>query len=149
MPWLTQNKQPPVLSSGSSDTIKLPDVQEMKPTQLSDKEEQEFQKWVRDTDWFKEYKTKYKEEPNLNDPNYNYRGAWKGGAKLERNPTDNQYHWPDVINGKMLKSPHHATAWAQPFMDRYGINPDDLPENDPRIVGYRDAWHKRYPPRRR
>jgi hypothetical protein len=33
-----------------------------------------------------------------------------------------------------------------PFIQRYGINPDDLDVNDPLAMQYRDAWQAKYPP---
>ena len=44
-------------------------------------EEGHFQTGIRATPWFSEFKQKYGEEPNLNDPDYDYRAAWRAGAR--------------------------------------------------------------------
>ena len=102
------------------------------PKKSSDKEmpkdEAEFQKWIRNTNWFKEFKSQYKEEPDLNTKDYDYRAAWKAGVKPERDPYDkNRFHWPSSLpSGQMLKSEDHPTAWKEYFMRDTGVNPDAL-----------------------
>jgi len=128
-------------------TFLIPDIKEQSLTALSMAEELEFQKWIKDTSWYKEYLKSYNEEPNLNDPNYDYRAAWKSGIVPEINSSDNKYHWSDFGNDKMLKSPNHPTAWAQFFMNQFGINPDILSKDDARVKAYQNAWYKKYPPR--
>ena len=123
----------------------IPNIKERKQTQLSPKEEERFQKEIKSSPWYLQYKTKYKEEPNLTDPNYDYREAWKQGVKPEINPTDNMYHWSDRAGNTMLKSIYHDAAWAQPFMDQYKINPDNLSPNDPMVMNYKRAWQAKYP----
>jgi len=62
--------------------------------------EEEFQAGIRATPWFSEFKQQYGEEPNLNDPSYDYRRAWAAGARPDvRDPTDKQYHWPSEFKG--------------------------------------------------
>ncbi len=97
-------------------------------TRLSSAEEKQFQSWIRSTDWFKEFFNEYKEEPDLNTTDYDYRAAWKGGIKPERDPHDkNRYHWPSSLpDGSMLKSEQHPTAWKEYFMRQTGKNPDAL-----------------------
>jgi len=92
------------------------------------KDEAEFQKWIRNTSWFKEFKAQYKEEPDLNTKDYDYRAAWKAGVKPERDPYDkNRFHWPSSLpSGQMLKSEDHPTAWKEYFMRDTGVNPDAL-----------------------
>jgi hypothetical protein len=102
------------------------------PRELSDNKTQNdeaaFQKWIRNTSWFKEFKAQYKEEPDLNTKDYDYRAAWKAGISPERDPYDkNRYHWPSSLpTGKMLKSADHPTAWKEYFMRDTGVNPDAL-----------------------
>ena len=64
-------------------------------SKLDPDEETKFQKWIKSTEWYKEFRKEYKEEPNLNDSEYDYRAAWKAGIQPERDPYDkNRYHWP-------------------------------------------------------
>ena len=64
-------------------------------------EEGNFQAGVRATPWFSEYQNKYSEEPNLNTPDYDYRAAWKAGARPEvRDPGDSLLHWPSQFKGQ-------------------------------------------------
>ena len=91
-------------------------------------DESGFQKWIRNTDWFKEFVKEYGEEPDLNTSDYDYRKAWLMGITPERDPYDeNRYHWPSSTStGEMLKSADHPTAWKEYFMRDYGFNPDEL-----------------------
>ena len=62
-------------------------------------EEQQFQQGIRGTPWFREFTQKHG-EPNLNDPNYDYRAAWKSGARPDvRDPGDGMLHWPSQFKG--------------------------------------------------
>lgn len=85
-----------------------------------------FQSWIRNTDWFKEFVKEYKEEPDLNTSDYDYRKAWMMGITPERDPYDkDRFHWASSTNtGEMLKAPDHPTAWKEFFMRDYGYNPD-------------------------
>lgn len=128
--------------------IIIPSVRERQPTSLPAAEESQFQTWIRGLPWYNEImRDQGGVAPNLNDPNYDYRAAWKAGVVPQINPSDQKYHWSDFAGGQMMKSPYHPTAWAEFFMQHYGINPDDLPADDPRIVAYKAAWQRRYPPR--
>jgi hypothetical protein len=91
-------------------------------------DEAAFQNWIRGTEWFKEFKAQYNEEPDLNTKDYDYRAAWKAGVQPERDPYDNnRFHWPSSLpGGKMLKSAEHPTAWKEYFMRDTGVNPDSL-----------------------
>ena len=95
---------------------------------LEPKEESAFQNWIRSTGWYKEFVKEYKEEPNLDDSDYDYRAAWKAGIQPERDPYDkNRFHWPSSLpSGEMLKSSTHPTAWKEQFMRESGQNPDAL-----------------------
>jgi len=95
---------------------------------LPQNEEQQFQQWVRATPWFKEFVNEYKEEPDLNTKDYDYRAAWRAGIVPVRDPYDkNRFHWPSSLpNGQMLKAKDHPTAWKEYFMRDTGINPDAL-----------------------
>jgi len=98
------------------------------PTALSEPEEKQFQNWIKNTGWYKEFVNEYGEEPELNIPDYDYRAAWKAGIEPERDPYDNnRFHWPSSLpTGEMLKSATHPTAWKEMFMRETGQNPDAL-----------------------
>lgn len=94
---------------------------------VASKEEAEFQKGIKQTGWYKEYKKEYGEEPDLDITDYDYRKAWKAGVRPERDPYDNnRYHWgsSDPETGEMLKSKDHPTAWKEDYMRKTGENPD-------------------------
>ena len=95
-------------------------------TKLAPAEESKFQSWIKSTEWYKEFVKEYKEEPDLNITEYDYRAAWKAGVKPERDPYDNnRYHWPSSMpDGQMLKSKDHPTAWKEEYMRETGKNPD-------------------------
>lgn len=62
--------------------------------------ERRFQREIRDTEWFKEFVKDHNEEPNLDDPDYDYRRAWKDGARPDiRDEEDGKYHWPSKYKG--------------------------------------------------
>ena len=87
--------------------------------------ENQFQRGIQATPWYSEFQQKYGETPNLDDPQYNYRAAWQGGARPERYaPDGGAYHWPSSLpNGQMLKAPDHPTAWMETFMRQTGKDP--------------------------
>ncbi len=133
--------------AAAEDKYNIPDLTDAPHPTLSPQEEQQFQTWVKGTQWFKEFKPKYGEDPNLDSPEYDLRAAWKAGVIPELNQADKTYHWADATpDGKMLKSVYHPTAWMGPFMQQFHVNPDDLPADDPRIVGFKKAWQDKYPP---
>jgi hypothetical protein len=71
--------------------------------------ERAFQQGIRNTEWYKEFKQRYGEEPDLNTPHYDYRKAWASGARPNvRDPTDNNaYHWPSTFKG-----PNHPNRYV-------------------------------------
>ena len=90
-PALTGRSAP----AGTSAPI-IPDMKDAPRTPLSPEEEQKFQSDIRATSWHQEFVKKYGEEPNFDDPAYNYRAAWKAGVRPDqRNKVDQQYHWAD------------------------------------------------------
>ena len=109
-------------------------------------DEQEFQRGIRDTDWFREFVTQYGEEPDLRPmsddpqlgPNYDYRRAWESGIRPAPDPNDDgRQHWDSALGGgEMLKSDSHPTAWKEYFMREHGVDPDTLaPEEIDRLRG--------------
>jgi hypothetical protein len=94
---------------------------------LTPTEEKKFQQDVKSSDWYKEYKQNYGEDPNLNSKDYNYRAAWKSGAKPEKYaPDENKYHWPsETSKGESLKALNHPTAWMEDYMQLTGKDPHE------------------------
>lgn len=91
-------------------------------------DEKQFQKEIRQTEWFKEYVSEYGEEPDLNTKDYDYRKAWSEGIRPQRDAYDkNRYHWASSLDdGSMLKSEDHPTAWKEYYMRETGKNPDEV-----------------------
>jgi hypothetical protein len=111
--------------------------QQAKPVPV-DFQEAMFQRGIRGTPWFSEFKSEYGEEPNLDAPEYDYRGAWKEGVRPERDVYDpslaqvmtaqmrgsapaGRHHWSSVG-----KSEDHPTMWKEKFMQLDGRDPDSL-----------------------
>lgn len=94
---------------------------------LTAEEEKKFQQDMKSSDWYKEYIKNYKEAPNLDTKDYNYRAAWKSGVKPERYaPDDNKYHWPsETPKGESLKALNHPTAWMEDYMQLTGKDPHE------------------------
>ena len=92
---------------------------------LTPAEEKTFQQDIKGSDWYKEYKQNYGEDPDLNSKDYNYRAAWKSGVKPERYaPDNNNYHWPsETPNGESLKALNHPTGWMEDYMQLTGKDP--------------------------
>jgi hypothetical protein len=94
---------------------------------LTSKEEKEFQDWIKQTGWYKEFVQEYREEPDLDIEEYDYRAAWKAGVQPVRDEYDkNRFHWPSVDpkSGKPLKSKDHPTMWKEEYLQLTGKNPD-------------------------
>lgn len=91
-------------------------------------EEARFQREIRATPWFQEFKKKNGGEPVLDDPDYDYRAAWKAGIRPQRYGHDGgAYHWSSSLpDGTMLKSENHPTAWMEHFMRATGVDPNEL-----------------------
>jgi hypothetical protein len=93
-------------------------------TRLSPVQEQAFQAWVRSTQWFRDYVAKWQEQPNFDDPDYDYRAAWLAGVAPEYQPDYGEYHWADQTpEGQWLKSETHPTRWVGEFYNRFGYDP--------------------------
>ena len=91
-------------------------------------DEEEFQKGIRQTGWFKEFVAEYGEEPDLDSDDYDYRKAWAAGSRPGRDPNDgDRYHWDSSLpNGEMLKGQNHKTAWKEYYMRATKKNPDEV-----------------------
>ena len=99
---------------------------EAKTPTLTQDEEQQFQSDVRGTDWFSRFKEKFGEEPNLEDKEYNYRAAWKSGAKPQAIDQDDIPHWPSVTSsGESLKARSHPSGWMEDYTQITGRDPSE------------------------
>jgi hypothetical protein len=103
-------------------------------TELSSKEESDFQDFINnDPDvvkWRDEFKEEWGEEPQIDGADYDYRGAWKAGIKpkptYEPETKKTLHHWDSIgVGGKDLKSESHSTRWKSDYMKATGINPDE------------------------
>ena len=147
-PYLVGEEGPEVIVPNQAGIV-IPNIPKWEPTQFDSQEEQRFQQEIKQSPWYNGYVEKYGEPPNLDTENYDTRRAWKLGVVPSINNVDQMYHWSDYApDGTMLKSPHHETAWMGPFMQRYGINPDDLNPNDPLAIQYKQVWQQKYPPKK-
>jgi hypothetical protein len=99
---------------------------EAKTLTLTPQEEQQFQSDVRGTDWFSRFKEKFGEEPNLEDKEYNYRAAWKSGARPQAIEQDDIPHWPSVTSsGESLKARSHPSGWMEDYTQITGRDPSE------------------------
>jgi hypothetical protein len=120
---------------------------EARRPQLSRAEEQEFQRGVRGTKWFQQFSKKYGEQPDLNDPGYNYRAAWRAGVRPQDVKDDPEMqHWSSVTpSGESLKSRSHPTAWKEDYMQMTGRDPGEPGKLTPeQIEGMNRALMYRY-----
>ncbi len=76
--------------------------------------------------WADSFRMRFGNSPNLNDPQYDYRGAWKAGVMPAPYSLDGGFpHWPSALpSGQMLKAPDHPTAWMEHFQKQFGIDPN-------------------------
>ncbi len=109
---------------------------EAKKPKLSRAEEEAFQRGIRGTKWFQQFRDKYGEPPNLNDSSYNYRAAWKAGVRPQDYAHDPEMqHWASVTpSGESLKSKSHPTAWMEDYMQVTGRDPHDPAKMSPEQV---------------
>jgi hypothetical protein len=109
---------------------------EARRPKFSKAEEEAFQRDVRQTKWFQQFRDKYGEPPNLNDSSYNYRAAWKAGVRPQDYAHDPEMqHWASVTpSGESLKSKSHPTAWMEDYMQVTGRDPHDPAQMSPEQV---------------
>ena len=120
---------------------------EAKKQKLSKAEEAAFQRDVRRTKWFQQFSKKYGEQPDLNDPGYNYRAAWRAGVRPQDVKDDPEMqHWSSVTpSGESLKSRSHPTAWKEDYMQMTGRDPGDPGKLTPeQVEGMKKALMYRY-----
>lgn len=72
--------------------------------------------------WRSGFQTKFGEAPNTeNDPTFDYRAAYLAGNKPQAYAHDTMPHWDS-----RGKAPDHQTAWMNDFMQRFGVDPNDI-----------------------
>lgn len=100
---------------------------------LSPPDEMRFQQWAASLPWHEQFQQKFGEQPNLNDPQYDYRRAYASGASPAPYEFDpGMDHWPGTTaQGQSLKGGGHPTAWMNEFIARTGIDPNAAGVNSP------------------
>ena len=92
----------------------------MELTKLDGEQEYLFQDEIRSSPWYAEFILNEGGAPDLDYPDFDYRGAWLDGETLKVNKNDGRLHW-----GSKWKSKDHATAWKNDFMNEFGYDPDE------------------------
>lgn len=106
-------------------------------TRLAPGDEARFQRDMRTgqdyREWFDQFTRKYGGEPSLDDPEYDYRAAWRAGIRPAPYEHDGgAYHWASALpGGAMLKGENHPTAWMEHFMRATGRDPNDVGVKSP------------------
>jgi hypothetical protein len=101
-----------------------------KLTTLSPEEEIKFQQEFVSSPFYQQFIANYGQPPNVNDPQYDYRRAWKEGVYPSISKHDNKYHWASKApSGAWLKSPDHPTHWMEEYMQMTGKDPDSVNED--------------------
>jgi hypothetical protein len=98
------------------DLIKREHAKSFALTELPSNEEAQFLEYIINSDWYKEFSRDFGGPPNLNDPDYDYRGAWKemGADMFGIDPDSGKIHgYSRAPSGKWLKSPQHPTVDKQ------------------------------------
>jgi hypothetical protein len=88
-------------------------------TKLSKQDEAAFQSFVTQSEFFKSFSDDFGEPPNLDDPGYDYRGAFQelGEDMFALDPESGKQHgFSRTPSGRWLKSPDHPTAWKEYLM---------------------------------
>jgi len=98
------------------DKMKREHAESFRITELPSEEEARFLEFITNSDWYKEFASNYGGPPNLNDPDYDYRGAWRemGAEMFGFDPESGTIHgYGRAPSGKWLKSPQHPTIGRQ------------------------------------
>ena len=103
---------------------KIPKGKKFRLTALNSQDEVRFQADVMRSAWYRDFVSRFGGPPNLNGGNYDYRGAWRAGA---RPSASGNLHWPSQTpEGRRLKAPTHPTAWKEEFLQKTGVDPDQF-----------------------
>jgi hypothetical protein len=114
---------------------KLPTYQQ---TKLNPQQEIEFQNWFKGLPWYAQMTKDTGQMPNMNDPMYDYRGAF--AAKMGPDETG---HWRSVNpeTGRPLKNPKHDTWWKEEFVTQQGGANTDQPNQE--VIDMVDKFQNR------
>lgn len=104
--------------------------------------------------WAEKFNSRFGEYPDLNNPEYDTRSAWRHGQKpVPYAPDGGLYHWtsgdmvPPFQNPVSYKQPGHDTLWMQRVMDRTGLDINSVsPEEQTKILAPMAAEDLRQPP---
>ena len=118
-----------IVSIGTGE-IEPPKPQEFQRTQLSPEQENDFQNFMNTEpavlEWKEAFKNEYGEYPDIEDADYDYRGAWQSGQVPVSIADDPVPHWGSFgVDGKQLKSPDHPTRWKSDYFELTGDDPDE------------------------
>jgi hypothetical protein len=96
-------------------------------TTLNPAQEVEFQKWIKGLPWYADVTRQTGQIPNINDPMYDYRGAF-----VAKQGPDETGHWRSVsgLTGRPLKNPKHDTWWKEEFVTQQGGANTDNPNQE-------------------
>ena len=130
-PWIAGRGQLPA-EAGNAHLIPVDNdpFAPFAPTVLPPEDEAKFRQDMAEKPeyktWSDSFRQRFGEQPNLNDPQYDYRGAWQGGIVPQPYAPDQGFpHWPSALpSGQMLKAPDHPTAWMEHFMQQFGVDPN-------------------------
>lgn len=71
-------------------------------------------------DWRNKFALKYGEQPQMDDPTFDYREAVSQGNKPRAIPGDTVPHWDS-----RGKAPNHPTEWMNTFLRQFGTDPTE------------------------
>lgn len=74
--------------------------------------------------WKNKFGSAYGEQPNINDPNFDYREAFINNNTPQPVEGDTVPHWDS-----RGKSQNHPTEWMNEFMQQFGVDPTKVPQN--------------------
>jgi len=73
--------------------------------------------------WRNAFSNQYGEPPQIEGGDFNYREAFLAGNGPQAYAHDSIPHWKSTG-----KSKDHPTAWMETFMQRFGVDPNDIPD---------------------
>ena len=104
-------------------------------TKLSPKDEEGFQKFWNENPrvqaWKQDQRLTKGGEDSPDNPDYDYRGAWKSGITpvATKNPSTKKWelNWGNFgSDGQDLKSPNNPTKWKSDYQQAVGVDPDKI-----------------------
>lgn len=90
----------------------------------------EISKWMREVEGEDNQNARGRHLYNIDkDTHYDYEKAWRAGERPKINQRDNRHHWSSVGKGK-----YHPTAWMETHLQKTGINPDSLSDQQRKVL---------------